>query len=155
MSERNGKDVELRLPRACGPGVSLRRTDLGLDRRIGRPFTTVDQVVAVIATHRFKHADELELQEGVAEALAIAGYRVEREVRLSARDRIDLLVDHVGIEVKVGGSAAGVARQLERYACSGEIDALVLASSRRHHLAVPTTLNGKPIVVVSLTAALL
>jgi hypothetical protein len=117
---------------------------------------TVDQVVAVIAAHRFGHATEAELQDGVAEALAIAGYRALREVRLSARDRIDLLVDRVGVEVKVGGSAAGVARQLERYAASGEVDALVLASSRRHHLAMPGRLGGKPVVVVSLmTGALL
>ncbi len=120
-----------------------------------RPAATVEGVVAVIAAHRFGHATEDELQEGLAAALAAAGYGVAREVRLSARDRIDLLVDRVGIEVKVGGSAAGVARQLERYSGSERLDALVLASSRRHHLAMPSTLSGKPIVVVSLMAGAL
>jgi hypothetical protein len=37
---------------------------------------------------------------------------VEREVRLNARDRIDLLVDRVGIEVKVTGAWRDVERQL-------------------------------------------
>jgi hypothetical protein len=98
---------------------------------------------------------EAELQEGLAEVLTRAGYRVEREARLSARDRIDLLVDRVGIEVKVGGPAGSVVRQLERYADSEDLDALVLASSRRHHLAMPGVLNGKPVVVVSLVAGAL
>lgn len=123
---------------------------------IRRLSATVTGVVAVIAAHRFGHVTEAELQEGLAEVLTRAGYSVEREVRLGARDRIDLLVDRVGIEVKVGGSVGDVVRQLERYAGSVRLDALVLASSRRHHLAMPAGLNGKPIVVVSLmTGALL
>jgi hypothetical protein len=122
----------------------------------GPQAATVDGVVAVIAAHRFAHATEAELQEGLAEVLTRAGYSVEREARLSARDRVDLLVDRVGIEVKVDGSAGNVVRQLERYADSEDLDALVLASSRRHHLAMPAALNGKPVVVVSLmTGALL
>jgi len=120
-----------------------------------RPAATLDEVVAVIAAHRFGHATEAELQQGLAEVLWHAGYSVEREARLSARDRIDLLVDRVGIEVKVGGSVGNVVRQLERYADSEELDALVLASSRRHHLDMPAALNGKPVVVVSLMAGAL
>ena len=120
-----------------------------------RQAATVGGVVAVIAAHRFGHVTEAELQEGLAEVLTRAGYSVEREARLGARDRIDLLVDRVGIEVKVGGSAGNVMRQLERYADSEELDALVLASSRRHHLAMPGALNGKPVVVVSLVAGAL
>lgn len=124
-------------------------------RIIRRPAATVDGVVAVIAAHRFGHATEDELQEGLAGVLIRAGYSVEREARLSARDRIDLLVDRIGIEVKVGGSAGDVVRQLDRYAASEGLDALVLASSRRHHLAIPAALNGKPVVVVSLMAGAL
>jgi len=120
-----------------------------------RQAVTVDVVVAVIAAHRFGHATEDELQEGLAEVLTRAGFSVEREARLSARDRIDLLVDRVGIEVKVGSSAGNVVRQLERYADSEQLDGLVLASSRRHHLAIPSALNGKPVVVVSLMAGAL
>jgi hypothetical protein len=118
-----------------------------------RQAVTVAGVVAVIAAHRFGHATEAELQ---ADVLTRAGYSVKREARLSARNRIDLLVDRIGIEVKVDGSAGNVVRQLERYADSEALDALVLASSRRHHLAMPGSLNGKPVVVVSLvTGALL
>jgi hypothetical protein len=121
-----------------------------------RQAVTVAGVVAVIAAHRFGHATEAELQDGLADVLTRAGYSVKREARLSARNRIDLLVDRIGIEVKVDGSAGNVVRQLERYADSEALDALVLASSRRHHLAMPGSLNGKPVVVVSLvTGALL
>ncbi len=121
---------------------------------IRRPAATLDQVVTVIRGHRFRHATEDELQEGLAEALAGAGYRVEREARLTPRDRIDLLVDTIGVEVKVAGVPRDVERQLSRYAASERITALVLVTNRARHRP-PDEINGKPVVVASLLGAAL
>lgn len=117
-----------------------------------RPAATTDAVLEVIRAHRFHHATEDELQAGLAEALTAAGYRVEREARLSARDRIDLLVDAVGVEVKIAGIPRDVERQLARYAESDRVRELVLVTNRARHRP-PATMNGKPVAVASLIGA--
>jgi hypothetical protein len=115
--------------------------------------STAEAIAVVIRAHRFHHATESELQEGIAAALVVAGYRVEREVRLSARDRIDLLVDRmIGVEVKIAGEPRAVARQLARYAASDQIRGLVLVTNRVRHRPLPL-MHGKPVVVASLLGA--
>jgi hypothetical protein len=109
----------------------------------------LEQVVDVIRGHRFRYVDEDELQRGLTAALSASGLPVEREVRLDARSRIDLLVGRVGVEVKVGGATGALERQVERYAASDAVDAIVVVSSRVRHLRLPAELNGKPIEVVS------
>ena len=114
----------------------------------------VDAILAVIHSCRFRHANESDLQAGLARALTDAGYEVQREVRLNARDRIDLLVARVGIEVKVAGVPRDVERQLGRYARSDLVDALVLVTTRARHRP-PDTMHGKPVRVASLLGAAL
>jgi hypothetical protein len=109
--------------------------------------TDVDEVLGALRRCRFLHATELDLQEGIAGALTAGGLGVRREVPLSARDRIDLLVDRVGIEVKIAGSWRDVQRQLERYAESDQIDELVLVTTKPLHNRVAAVMNGKPVRV--------
>ena len=106
-----------------------------------------DRVLAVLGRARLTYANEHELHQGVGEALTAAGVPFSREVALNARDRIDLLIGRVGIEVKVKGSWRDVQRQLARYADSDQISALVLVTSKPTHLRVATQLNGKPVHV--------
>lgn len=108
----------------------------------------LDQVLAVLRGHRFRYTNEDELQEGIAAALAHNGLKPLREVRLSDRDRIDVLVDPVGIEVKVAGSQSHPWDQLKRYAEHEAIEALVLVTNRPYTL--PPEVGGKPLHVVSL-----
>ena len=61
---------------------------------------TAEGVCDVLQTHRVVYSSEADLQAGLAGALTGAGMDVAREVRLNARDRIDLLIDRLGIEVK-------------------------------------------------------
>jgi hypothetical protein len=49
-------------------------------------------------------------------------------VVLTAKDRIDIMVQTVGVEVKVSPQRRLIFKQLQRYAALSEIDALVLAS---------------------------
>lgn len=94
---------------------------------------TLATVMEALDRHRFVAASEHELQGALAEALVQAGFDVRREVRLSGRDRIDLVVDRVGIEVKVGGAPNEVVRQLARYAEHGEVSALLLVTTVVRH----------------------
>jgi hypothetical protein len=105
-------------------------------------------VLRALRGYRYTYADEIALQAGLAEALAAESLNAEREVRLTPRDRIDLLVGRVGIEVKVAGTADGVLRQLSRYACSDRIGALVLVTTRATHLGMPMFVGGKTLDVV-------
>lgn len=116
-------------------------------------------IATILGAHRFRWASEADLQEGLALCLSEFGYPVEREIRLSARDRIDLLVHRTGIEVKVAkpGSATPIERvlaQLGRYAESDQIDELVLVSTSARHRIVPQTIGGKPLRVVVLQSGL-
>lgn len=116
-------------------------------------------LATIISAHRFRWASETDLQEGLAQCLAEYGYPVEREVRLSGRDRIDLLVHRTGIEVKVAkpGTATPIERvlaQLGRYAQSDQVDELVLVSTSARHRIVPQTVGGKPLRAVVLQSGL-
>lgn len=103
-------------------------------------MTAVDdttRVAELISGTRFLYQDEAGLQGALAELLgdAFPG-RLQREVWIGPGERIDFMVDRIGIEVKVGGSPAAVRRQLARYAATGAIDALILVTSRVTHRAL-------------------
>lgn len=94
---------------------------------------------------------EDDLQQHLGEVLAGAGF--EREVSLSARDRLDLWNADSGIavEVKVDGSAAAVLRQILRYADRPEVRGIVLATTRPGCAShMPESLCGKPVAVARL-----
>lgn len=107
----------------------------------------------VITSYRYSFTNEVELQDGVATALLEAGIPHEREVRLSPRDRVDFLIEPgIGIEVKeIAQSPSKVLRQLARYAESDRIVALALVTARSQHMALPSEIGGKPLVVVNLS----
>lgn len=110
---------------------------------------TADTVATVLRGLQFHYSDEYALQDGIAQALTAAGFDVEREVRLTSHDRIDLLVGTVGIEVKVAGRPGSVGRQCKRYLDSDRVEELVLVSNRpRHTLGVAAL----PVTVVSIVS---
>lgn len=107
----------------------------------------LDAVMAVLHSTRFLWSTEDDLQRGLDEALRKAGLPVEREHRLDARNRLDLLVGTVGIEVKVKGDWRDVSRQVVRYCASETIESLVLVTCRADHTRVPIISHAKPIIV--------
>lgn len=114
----------------------------------------LEYVLRVLESHRFLYRSEADLQESLATVLAAEGLPVRREVRLNSRDRIDLLVWRVGIEVKVAGQRDQVLAQLKRYAESEQVGALILVTSRARQIAMPPSLmtadRAVPVHVVSL-----
>jgi hypothetical protein len=108
-------------------------------------------VAAVLRAHRYLYSNETELSDALADALIDAGMPARREVRLGARDRIDLLVGTVGVEVKVAGSLEALTRQIQRYAHSQEITELVVVTDRAALRAVPHAIAGVPVELVYLS----
>lgn len=111
---------------------------------------TPEEICAALRGVQFHFCDERELQDGIAQRLAASGIAFLREVILSPGDRIDFLVDRIGIEVKVDGSISQVLRQLWRYAQRPEISSLILVTSRAKHGPTPPAMNGKPVFCVHL-----
>ena len=112
---------------------------------------TAAEIASVLSRNRLAHADEDEMQRAIAEVLAGAGIPFEREARLG-RDRIDFLAGAVGIECKIKGSRAAVARQLYGYARFPQVGALVLATTRAQHRSLAGVILEKPVRVVYLGA---
>lgn len=113
---------------------------------------TAETVAAAIRRFTYQFADEDELQEGI-EAVLLRAFpgQVEREVRLTPSERIDLMVDGVGVECKIAGRAESLARQCGRYLALPEVRELVVVSSRARHLVLPGVFfGGKPVIFVSL-----
>lgn len=89
----------------------------------------------------FADVTEFDLHDGLGHVLHGMGLPVNREVRLSAAERIDVttVLPHpgrdltVGFEVKVKGPAGPVRRQLLRYAQLAALDALVLVTTLYGH----------------------
>lgn len=109
-------------------------------------YAELDAILERLSAHRFLHACEADLQEGLEGALEDR-FDVQREAPLDGRDHIDLLIGRVGIEVKVSGVWRVVRRQLERYAASDAVDALILVTAKPLHKRAGGAAHGKPIYV--------
>lgn len=107
----------------------------------------LEAVLHTLRSARFVWTTEADLQDGIAAALGACLLVVQREVRVDARSRLDLLVGRVGIEVKIAGTWRDVRRQLERYAKLELVDALVLATTRPSHVRIGPVVGGKPLAV--------
>ncbi len=110
------------------------------------PAVTARQVRDALARYRMPVSVERELQDSVERALRAEKLAFKREVTRGA-DRIDFVVGSVGVELKVKGAVTEVHRQLERYAAWEELTELLLVTTRGHHLAMPNSIGGKPVLV--------
>lgn len=112
--------------------------------------TDLDAVLTVFARVRITAASESDAQEQIAEALTAAGIPCEREVRLSGRDRVDVLAGPIAIEVKTKAVSSPVLwRQVQRYATHDRIETVIVASTLYRNVAgLPEELAGKPIIPV-------
>lgn len=111
------------------------------------------EVAELLSKQRFRAQNEYELQQAIATVFERAGVVFKREVSFPIGGRIDFMVGRVGVEVKVDGSAAAVARQLHLYSRRPEVDALILVTSRMQSGRMPDEMSGKPIRVVFLKGA--
>lgn len=123
----------------------------------GAMTPTMREVLEVLRPKRISLTDEKRTQEDIFNALIAAAAAnaagwstVEREVRICG-GIIDLLVDRVGIEVKIDGRPAEIRRQVEKYADEPSLEGLILVT--RKPVVMPATLKGKPVAVLDLGRA--
>ncbi|SIJ20642.1 bacteriophage protein gp37 [Mycobacteroides abscessus subsp. abscessus] len=110
------------------------------------------ELVDVLRNHTHRGSREFDIQDSIERVLRAKGYQVERERRLSERDRPDFLInEHVVIEVKMKASGTAVLAQIGRYAEHRQVRAIVVASPRHSTLGqIPELIHGVPIYPVSL-----
>lgn len=111
------------------------------------------RVVEIISRARVDLSDEKRTQRDIAEVLDIAQIPYTREVKLTKKDIVDFMVSDIALEIKLktGASKMDVYRQLERYAESPQVAALVLVTNLS--MGLPETINGKPTYFISLGKA--
>lgn len=105
----------------------------------------MDVVHAIYQAEPIQHTTEKELQDRLETILTTAFEDVQREVIIDEHSRIDFIVEGIGIEVKIKGTTADVARQLRRYGESGVLEGLILVTTRYLHGNVPNLLHHLPI----------
>lgn len=120
--------------------------------RAQTPADQAARIASLIQGIRINVTNEAMAQDGIHIALRHALPDIRREVRLSPEDRVDLMAGSVAIEVKVKSrqSRREILKQLERYAQHDEVEAIVLATAAAWPGNI-AELNGKPLVIASLT----
>lgn len=109
---------------------------------------TPETLVQHLRRQRYRVGQEAWLQADIEGALAAMDVEFKREARLTARDRIDFLVQGgIGIEAKARCSPRQIFRQLERYAAHDTITSLILISGTATGL--PAIINGRPLFYIS------
>ena len=125
-----------------------------MDSTLDTPPISASAMAQLLWATPFRFSSEDQLQGAMEQLFLSKGIPHTREVRLSAKDRIDFMVGRIGIEVKVKQSAETVERQLLRYAQHEEVDSLILVTSRSGHRMIQRMANGKSVLVVYLIASI-
>lgn len=111
------------------------------------PVAIAEHVVTLLIDRVYSAPCERELQDGIEHVLRDGGLKVEREFRLSERDRPDFLVEGcVAVEVKMRASGSAVLSQLARYAADRRVKAIVVATPRLSSLSgIPAAILDVPV----------
>lgn len=113
---------------------------------------SVSRLISLIHRSRLDLSCEKKLQSDLAEILATAGVKFEREKRLSTRDIPDFFVEGgIVLECKMHRKARKVEvfKQMKRYASHVEVLAVVLVSNIA--MGLPSEIENKPIFSASLS----
>ncbi|OAN71108.1 hypothetical protein A8B82_21175 [Sulfitobacter sp. EhC04] len=108
------------------------------------------RIVRLIEGAKINVTTEAASHSAIAALLAAQGMDVRSEVRLSAKSRVDLMVETIAIEVKTGHRRADILRQIKRYSEIDEVSEVILATA----IAFPKSikeLGGKKLHIASLS----
>lgn len=117
------------------------------------PIDRMERIATHLKRARYRFSTEVILQASIAGVLDVGGFVFEREARLSDQERVDFMIGDVAVEVKIKGAFIAVVEQLGRYAAVERVGAVLLVTTRRQLLGVPSTLHGKPVAAALLTGA--
>lgn len=115
-----------------------------------QPVQLAQKIVTALTNARINLTTESAAHLGVLEALTLAGIEHQSEVRLNARDRIDVLCGSVGVEIKVKQARPKIWNQLERYAENDQVEILILATGRSWPLTT-NSVGGVPLLIADLS----
>jgi hypothetical protein len=87
----------------------------------------------VLSAQPYVYQSEPDLHRLMQAAWSAVGVPVSHEVSLGRGLRIDFTSRGVGVEVKIAGHPGEVRKQMQRYAASGRLQALVLFTSCPSH----------------------
>lgn len=93
------------------------------------------------------YEDEKQLQDFIEKVFKKEVVPYFREVALTRLDIIDFKIERLGVEVKIAGSNTNLIRQINRYLCLPDIDAILIVTDKSRLANLPQELNGKPIYV--------
>lgn len=109
-------------------------------------------IAGAIRNARCSLSNEKATQADIEKVLLASGLSFQREARLGPGDIPDFMVDdRLAIEVKLRGQRKQIYRQLSRYASYPQVDGLIFVSNIS--MSIPETIEGKPVMVVSLGRA--
>lgn len=129
----------------------------------------LDKAIEIVWGHRFRFANEKQLQDGLARAFAEGGMPpFVREYHLGPGDIADFLfyrdkaayegdtppLPGLLVEVKVDGPLAALTRQIHRYAGYDSVASILVVTNRSRLANLPDVLRGKPLRAVVLNGAL-
>jgi hypothetical protein len=102
--------------------------------------------------YKYHASSEAELHDAIANVLRLEDFPFAQEADIGAGCRVDFLVDgDIALEIKTKGGTSEIARQVERYAASPLVSAVLLATTlRRHEAARFPRFYGKAVIVVRL-----
>lgn len=113
--------------------------------------TEIQRVIAMLRSYRLRASTEAVLQADVESVLVTHGVEHVREHGVPS-GRLDFFLpgSGIGIELKIGGSAAELARQILRYLEEPEVRGMLVVTTRQSHRGIPTALSPKPILIYHL-----
>lgn len=114
-------------------------------------YKLMRRVADIVEQYRVDLSDEKKTQAELAMIFESQGLIADREHRLSAKDIPDFFIDGVVVEVKIKGQRASFSRQLDRYAHYEKVKGIVLVTGKS--ILLPRVINGKPLMVASLSRA--
>lgn len=116
-------------------------------------MSALDDVTDALSRLAVACNSELDLQAAVGQILDASGIANTPEADIGT-GRIDFLAGAVGIECKVAGAPAAVARQVLRYCGSGRCDdGVLLVTTKASHRAI-RGINSFPIRVLVICGGL-
>lgn len=92
-------------------------------------------------------ATEKALQKYVRERLNRFAIDFREEARVSPTARFDFMHDNIAIELKIKGSTAALARQIDRY-LKEQIEGVLVVTTSFRLTRLPVSLRDKPVRVV-------
>jgi hypothetical protein len=113
---------------------------------------TPQKIIAELSKQRIIIYDEKSVQKQIFDILAMNYYQfnhMSREFRLDSKNIIDILIEDIGVEIKIKGSPKSIYYQCERYCQFDQIKKLVLITNKVMRL--PKEINGKPCYIYNLS----